>query len=87
MKKHKTKPPWVPPKDAINAMAQSDIEDKDKEWDYRKMKLTEEDELKNFSYTSQNAHQTDLVQVLELKASGKLDYLDKKADGGCCTIC
>ena len=58
-----------------------------RQYEYRKQKLTEEDELKDFEYTSQGAHQADIVAVLKLKKAGKLDYLDKPPDNSCCTLC
>eukprot|EP00753_Platysulcus_tardus_P020519 PLAT8172.1.p1 GENE.PLAT8172.1~~PLAT8172.1.p1 ORF type:complete len:607 (-),score=216.87 PLAT8172.1:258-2078(-) len=89
MQRLDVEPPWVPKAIAINAEDISDIEERNHEHEYRKLKLTEEDDLASFAYNCQPAHERDIVEVLTLEADGTLEYLDGGASAGCecCTIC
>jgi len=83
---HGQDPPWVPKKEAIHAVNQSELDEKNTEYDYRKLKLTDTDDIQNFFYCSTHAHQSDIVNVLRLEADGSLEYLDRTgAPGWCCT--
>jgi len=84
---HALDPPFVPQKQAIYALGQKEIDERNDEYEHRKEKLTEEDEISNFYYVSTHAHQQDIVRVLELEKAGKLDYLNRTAAKKRCTIC
>jgi len=73
---HDLDPPWIPRPQAINAVNQSELDERNTEYDYRRLKLTEQDEIPNFVYVSTFAHQSDIVCVLELEAEGKLIMLN-----------
>mmetsp|Transcript_18000 Transcript_18000/g.29198 ORF Transcript_18000/g.29198 Transcript_18000/m.29198 type:complete len:610 (-) Transcript_18000:11-1840(-) len=79
-------PPWKPRKEAIHAFNQSDIDGKSNEHDYRKLKLTAEDEIPHFDFTSNIKHQEDIVQVLKLQDKGELGYLEQREGPNCCLI-
>ena len=87
LSKHQLTPPWRPRPLAINAVNQSELDEKNNEYDYRKLKLTDADDIPNFVYVATFAHQSDIVNVLELEAAGKLEYQDR---GGapiwCCSV-
>lgn len=83
---HGIDPPWIPKKEAIHAVNQSELDEKNTEYDYRKLKLSDADDIPNFFYCSTHAHQSDIVNVLELEANGKLEYLDRNgAPVWCCS--
>mmetsp|Transcript_20395 Transcript_20395/g.40114 ORF Transcript_20395/g.40114 Transcript_20395/m.40114 type:complete len:619 (-) Transcript_20395:344-2200(-) len=79
-------PPWVPKREQIHAFNQSDLDGKANEHDYRKIKLTPEDDLADFDYTSSLKHEEDLVEVLKLEDEGKLTYLQRGDQAACCTL-
>ena len=86
MSVHRIEPPWIPRKEAIHAVNQSELDEKNNEYDYRKLKLSDADDIPNFFYCSTHAHQSDIVDVLELEAQGNLEYLERNgAPGWCCT--
>lgn len=64
---HDLEPPWIPRPLAINAVNQSELDEKNNEYDYRKLKLSEADDIPNFYYVSTFAHQTDIVNILDLE--------------------
>lgn len=84
--RHQTPPPWAPPKDAINAVSQADLEDRNKEHEFRKLKLTEEDNITQFEYVSTVAHQRDICTVLKLERMEKLGHLNKSRSSACSLI-
>ena len=87
LSKHQLDPPWTPRPLAINAVNQSELDEKNNEYDFRKLKLTDADDIPNFFYVSTFAHQSDIVNVLELEAAGKLEYQDRNgAPIWCCNV-
>jgi len=79
-------PVWKPRKEIIHAFNQSDIDGKSNEHDYRKLKLSAEDEIPDFEYTSVIKHQEEIVRVLELEDAGKLGHLEPNESPSCCVI-
>lgn len=81
---HEVDPPWVPKREAINAVNQSELDEKNTDYDYRRLKLSDADDIPNFFYCSTHAHQSDIVHVLELEAQGTLEYLERNGGPGWC---
>lgn len=77
-----TKPPWSPPMNAINAISQSDIQMRNKEREYRKIKLKPEDDF-DLTFIAKISHEEDIVKVLNLDKSGKLDKLKRQRSEAC----
>ena len=75
-------PPWVPSPDKINAVDQAQIEQLDRESEYRMLQLTPEDDIDGFRYNNAREHQLRLVRVHHDRATGKLPELKQKAPTG-----
>ncbi|GBG33505.1 Protein kinase, putative [Hondaea fermentalgiana] len=81
----KVTPPWTPPADSINAASQEELQGRSKEHEFKKLKLTEEDDVKGINYSSKN-HERDMVTVLRLERKGKLSHLEPSVTSGACNI-
>ena len=79
-----TTPPWKPSMNSINAISQSDIQLRNKERQYRKIKLSAEDDI-DLTFIAKVSHEEDIVKVLNLDKAGKLEKL-KKQQSEVCTI-
>lgn len=80
-------PPWAPHPLAIYAANQSTLDQRNSEFTYRKLTLTDADDITDFSYVSTFKHQQDMVAVLELESQGKLNYCENDdAPSGCCAV-
>lgn len=78
-------PPWKAPVDSINAASQEELQGRSKEHEFKKLKLTEEDNIQGINYKSKN-HERDMVTVLHLEKKGRLTHLDASVTSGACTI-
>jgi len=78
----KATPPWAPPSNAINAASQADLEGRNREAQYKKIVLTDEDNIKGFNFHSRE-HLYDVELVLHLERKGKLDHLASKRSQHC----
>jgi hypothetical protein len=65
---------------------QSIDDEQQQQHDFRKLKLTPEDDLADFEFCSRYAHQIDTIQVLEMDENGELEYLDRVHNTGCCVV-
>jgi serine/threonine protein kinase len=90
MKAKEATPPFKPNAGSINATAISDLDEKNAEHEYRKLKLTEEDKCNDFDYVASYFHEKDMTLVLKMKDEGLLQDLHPavtaSAGGGCCTV-
>jgi serine/threonine protein kinase len=78
-------PPWLPPADAINAVSQSELAERNKEGEYKKIKLEAEDEIPDIQFSSRY-HEQDIVRVLELEKKGLLKELHQPNQSSACAI-
>eukprot|EP00924_Labyrinthula_sp_SR-Ha-C_P011645 maker-scaffold_17-snap-gene-4.48-mRNA-1 protein AED:0.06 eAED:0.06 QI:62/1/1/1/1/1/4/150/699 len=83
-------PPWVPSQDNINAEEQSDIETRNREHEFRKVKLDHSDDewADEMSFTNKLMYHRDVVDYLELEISGQLKYLKREDTSSslCCLL-
>ena len=75
----------------INAMSQSEIEAKNKEHEYRKLKLDESDEPEEFWATGDTEFQREIVMVeqldkKEMLVNAKPNPLNKKKGNSSCAL-
>lgn len=77
------KPPWSPTDGTIYAPDQIELDYKSNDKLYKKLKLTEDDEIPNFDYTSKYAHMFDIVKVLETAEKKEIRY-DTHYETSCC---
>lgn len=83
------KPPWCPSKHTINAEEQRDIEERNRDYEFRKVKLTEEDDVwvDQINYVSEVVHHEDIVNILRMQKAGKLAHLaEKEKRSTICTV-
>jgi len=90
LEKREIEAPWKPPV-TVNAQGIMAIEENNDEDAYKHVKLSDKDHIVDFDFVGKPFHRKDIVKMLELEYSGKLDdlpmpriHVEHKA--GCCTI-
>jgi len=79
------KPPWIPPADSINAASQEELQGRSREHEFKKLKLTQHDNIQGISYASKD-HEKNLVSVLQLENKNLLKHLATNNASIACTL-
>eukprot|EP00924_Labyrinthula_sp_SR-Ha-C_P013151 maker-scaffold_12-snap-gene-11.18-mRNA-1 protein AED:0.01 eAED:0.01 QI:381/1/1/1/1/1/3/135/593 len=79
-------PVWRPQPHKIHSPDQVDLDYQNNDSQYRKVKITKEDEIDSFEYVSKYAHEMDVVNVLKVKGRGDLVYEQNLEQPCCCPM-